>query len=381
MAEHEKGRADMRTVWASGVAVLGLAVTVPAIPASAQQSLSEEALSTVPSGADAQELGFGGGSVLAVPLPFSNPTLGSGVAAGVAWLFTADEASRSSTIGIGALRSDNGSEGLAFGTDLNFNANRYQFSFLAGSVDLNYDFTAGSFDIPLNQKADLYRADFSYGFTPEFSVGVRLAYAETSLSTGFGLALPPEINSALDLEIAKFGLVSTLDTRDSEFFPTAGSLVSFEIFRGEVVGGLGSDYEKAVLQGAHFRRGLTDQDAIAFAGTLCHASQSAPFFDACSIGLTDGLRGFSVTKYIGQSLLSGQVEYRGRIGNTRLGYVAFAGAGSVGETTTSNAGIHSAAGLGVRYRLSNEYPVDLAIDATVNSDDDALLYLYVGQSF
>ncbi|MFK7871521.1 MAG: BamA/TamA family outer membrane protein [Roseobacter sp.] len=371
----------MTTAFASGVAVLGLALAGAAVPVLAQQSLSEDALNTVPSGTDAQELGFGNGSVLAVPLPFSNPTLGSGFAAGVAWLFTADEGSRSSSIGIGGLRSNNGSEGLAFGTDLNFRANRYQFSFLAGSVDLNYDFTAGSFDIPLNQTADLYRANFSYGFTPEFSLGANLSYAETSLSTDFGLPLPPEITVALDLEIVKFGLVATLDTRSSEFFPTGGSLVSFDIFRGEVVRGLGSDYEKAVLKGAYFRRGLTDQDAIAFAGTLCHASKSAPFFDACSIGLTDGFRGFSVTKYIGESLLSGQVEYRGRVGKTRLGYVAFAGAGSVGGTTTSKAGIHSAAGLGVRYRLSKEYPVDLAIDATVNSDDDSLLYLYVGQSF
>ncbi|MGA9254256.1 MAG: hypothetical protein WBV71_17635, partial [Roseobacter sp.] len=122
-------------------------------------------------------------------------------------------------------------------------------------------------------------------------------------------------------------------------------------------------------------------DVVAMSATACRASDSAPFFDACSIGLTDGLRGFSVTDYIGDSLLSVQAEYRGRFGGSRFGYAAFAGAGVVNGTITSESGTHSAAGLGLRYRLSNAFPVDFAGDITINSDDETLYYIYVGQAF
>ena len=122
-------------------------------------------------------------------------------------------------------------------------------------------------------------------------------------------------------------------------------------------------------------------DVLAFSATGCLASNTAPFFDTCSIGLTDGLRGFSVTEYIGESLISAQIEYRGRFSGSRLGYVAFAGASSVGGTQTSSSGIHGAVGVGARYRLSQDFLVDYAVDATLNSDGETLLYVFIGQAF
>ena len=72
---------------------------VCAPPASAQSTAAEDALELATSG-QKTEFGFSEGSFLAVPIPFSNPTLGTGLAGGVAWLFTADEDSRTSSIGI-----------------------------------------------------------------------------------------------------------------------------------------------------------------------------------------------------------------------------------------------------------------------------------------
>lgn len=93
------------------------------------------------------------------------------------------------------------------------------------------------------------------------------------------------------------------------------------------------------------------------------------------------IAGFSVTEYIGNQLLSAQAEYRGRIGESRFGYAVFAGGGWVGETITSESGLHGAAGAGLRFRLSRSFPVDFSVDFTGNSDGETLYYIYVGQSF
>ncbi|MFY0691310.1 MAG: BamA/TamA family outer membrane protein [Paracoccaceae bacterium] len=342
--------------------------------------MPETTLDAIPTG-EATEFGFSSGSLIAVPIPFSNPTIGNGLAGGGAWLFSADSASRTSTIGLGGFRSDNGSSAVAFGADLKLNANRYMVSLLAGKADLKYDFTAGPFDIPLEQSGDLYKLEFSYGFSREFSVGVGFRYAETALSTSFAGSLPLEISATTDLKVFKFGLVSNWDRRDSDIYPTRGSLITLDMFRGEVSGFNGKDYEKAIVKGSYFRPIFEDGNVLALSATLCHASDTAPFFDACSIGLTDGLRGFSVTEYIGDRLVSAQAEYRGRIGKRRLGYVAFAGAGSVQGTLTSETGLHAAAGVGVRYRLSEAFPVDFSVDVSANTDGETLYYIYVGQSF
>lgn len=371
-------RRTAKALLQTGVAVVAL--VVHAAPGFAQSSLSEDSLAVVPKGKES-EIGFSNGSFIAVPIPFSNPTLGNGLAAGVAWLFSADENSNTSSIGFGGFRSDNGSEGVAFSLDLSFLSDRYSVSFLAGDVSLEYDFTSGPFDFPLKQTGELYKLEGSYGFTPEFSVGLGVNYAETTLSTNFNGILPPEVSLAADLEVFKFGIISQWDRRDNDIYPTTGSLVTLDIFRGDVTGSVDLDYDKAVVQGSYFRAGLRSQDVIAFSATGCKTSNNAPFFDACSIGLTDGLRGFSVTDYIGDSLVSVQAEYRGRFGDSPFGYAAFAGAGVVNGTLTSEAGTHSAAGLGLRYRLSNSFPVDFSADVTINSDDDTLYYIYVGQSF
>ena len=360
-------------------AAIGVAVLYASGGFFAQTSLSEDAIGVVPKGEDS-DIGFSNGSFIAVPIPFSNPTLGNGLAAGVAWLFSADEISNTSSIGIGGFWSDNGSEGAAVSLDLSFQSDRYSVSFLAGDLSLEYDFTSGAFDFPLKQTGTLYKLEGSYGFTPQFSVGLGLNYAETTLSTNFNGILPPEFSAAADLEVLKVGIISQWDRRDDDIFPTTGSLISLDIFRGDVTGDVAQDYNKAVLQGSYFRPAFGPNDVVAMSATACRASD-APFFDACSIGLTDGLRGFSVTDYIGDSLLSVQAEYRGRFGGSRFGYAAFAGAGVVNGTITSESGTHSAAGLGLRYRLSNAFPVDFAGDITINSDDETLYYIYVGQAF
>ena len=127
---------------------------------------------------------------------------------------------------------------------------------------------------------------------------------------------------------------------------------------------------------------LGDKGVLAARGALCGASDTTPFFDLCSLGGTDAMRGFPVTQFLDNRLASAQVEYR-RVFAGRLGGVVFAGAGMVGADTEdlSVDDAHAAAGLGARIRLSRKFPVDFSIDASWNDEDEQLLYIYVGQRF
>jgi outer membrane translocation and assembly module TamA len=85
---------------------------------------------------------------------------------------------------------------------------------------------------------------------------------------------------------------------------------------------------------------------------------------------------------LSKASVSFQAEFRQRFTN-RFGGVAFAGTGWTGDDFGSlrDNGTRSAAGLGLRYRLSRKFPVDFAVDYSHNDQDEGLLYIYVGQRF
>lgn len=364
----------------SGFVALVLAFLFVASASPAQDSLAEGALNEIPTVVE-PETGFRSGSLVVAPIPFSNPTVGNGLALGGAWLFNSLPGSQTSSIGAGGFKTDNGSFGYAARSEFVLSNNRYKVSLLAGHVDLNYDFTLDPFDFELNQTGDLVKVDFAYGLTSDFFIGVGARYAETKISTAFGGLLPPEVTAGFDLSVLKYGFVADWDRRDNDLYPSNGARVRLDLFHGEVTGRLGSDYRKGVLQLQAFKPGFDENDVAAFSATYCTASKSAPFFDSCALGLVDGMRGFSVTEHIGTELISAQAEYRGRFGRSRFGYVAFAGIGKAGGFAGTDDGLHAAVGLGLRFRISRAFPVDLSFDITTNSDGESPYYVYVGQSF
>ncbi|MEY8841006.1 hypothetical protein AB9K41_18420, partial [Cribrihabitans sp. XS_ASV171] len=84
-------------------------------------------------------VGFRNGSFVVAPIPFSNPTIGSGLAVGLGYLFQFDETSKPSMIGIGGLRSDNGSRAAGVAGNFYFRENRWILKLLAAEADVKYD--------------------------------------------------------------------------------------------------------------------------------------------------------------------------------------------------------------------------------------------------
>ena len=325
-------------------------------------------------------IGFTNGSFVAAPIPFRNPTIGTGLALGGGYLFKDEARSATSFLGAGGFKTDNGSYGYGLAGNVVLGDNRWKFSGFLGQVELTYDLYTLLGIREIDQSGSIAKVELAYGVTPELSFGVIGRYLDTTIVTD--RTLPAELLADLgDATVIGLGLAGDLDRRDDTIYPTDGSHLSLVLYNNQFDGLRTRDYQKGILLYDTYHR-LGDKGVVAARGALCGATDETPFFDLCSLGGTDAMRGFPVTQYLDNRLASAQVEYR-RVFAGRFGGVAFAGAGTVGADTgeLSLDTAHAAAGVGARIRLSRTFPVDFSIDASWNDEDEQLLYIYVGQRF
>ncbi|MFK7764440.1 MAG: BamA/TamA family outer membrane protein [Roseobacter sp.] len=351
-----------------------------AAPADAQnkpfQAPTELAEKTAPKG-----YGFRTGSFIAAPIPFESPSLGTGLALGGAYLFQNDRLSDASSLGFGAFRSSNDSYGFGLGLNLSWDEDRWTMQFLAAEADLNYDLFVAGAPIPISQELSGARFQLAYSPVKNYSFGGSLDYGEYTLTPRFVSALPTEFQPDARLKIARLSAFAEYDTRDDTIYPTRGTFLKGTISGGTFVDLNRSNYSKGVLS-ATFYQPLFESGVLVAHAVGCSSSNAAPFFDSCSIGTTDSFRGYISTEFIGNGLTSVQAEYRGKIIG-RFGYTIFAGAASIGSSFTRAATgtYQTAAGVGVRIRLSKDFPLDYAIDMARNERGEDNLYISVGQRF
>ncbi|GGH25660.1 Surface antigen [Cribrihabitans marinus] len=365
--------------------LLGWVMTLAALPLLAEPATGviDSQTGGMNDASKEETVGFRNGSVIVAPIPFSNPTVGSGLVLGAGYLFSLDPGSDPSMVGIAGLRSDNGSRGAGLAANFYFDNNRWKIESLFAEADIRYDLYTGLGQIPIGQKGRFARASLSYGFTPEFSVGLALRYLDTSITPdGPGLpAIPPPFDRFLNVEVASVGLLTSWDRRDDTIYPTRGFVLDAEALSNHTLTGLTGDYLKGYANFSAYRP-IGSNGVLAGRLSACGASDETPFFDQCSLGATDGFRGFSVTQFLDRRSVSAQLEYRHRFGD-RFGAVLFGGAGRVGDSfgNLDADGTHSAVGLGARYRVSRKFPVDFSVDLSRNNEGDDVVYVYVGQRF
>ncbi len=328
-------------------------------------------------------IGFRRGSFVLAPIPFSNPTIGSGLILGAGYLFNLDEGSKPSVIGVAALKSDNGSRVGGASVNINFNDNRWLIKALYAEADVHYDLYTDVGILPIRQDGVLGRFSLAYGVTPDLSFGASFRYLDTTVSPGFANLppIPPPFDQFLNTRIGNVGLLSDWDTRDDTIYPTKGQSLHVEAFQGFALQGLVDDYSKAYANYTHYFSPAS-KTVIAARFSVCGSSSQTPFFDQCSLGTVDAFRGFSATQYLDFYSTSVQVEARQRL-TKRLGVVVFGGSGLTGPSfgELGDGGTHSAVGLGARYRVSKKFPLDFSVDVSRNDEQENNLYIYVGQRF
>ncbi len=109
----------------------------------------------------------------------------------------------------------------------------------------------------------------------------------------------------------------------------------------------------------------------------CSREGPTPLWDACTIGL----RGFSMTDYLGRTSASGQVEARWQM-SKRWGLVGFAGAGYYGGSFNelSEREAIPSYGAGIRFMVLPAKRINIRLDAAWSTDSNAI-HLSVGEAF
>lgn len=334
---------------------------------------------------------FNNSSFLIVPIPISNPTVGSGGGVATAMFFKTDKDSKSSFIGAGSFYTSNGSWGAATLGDVSFNEGRYHARATAGYANVNYDFYGTRATNPgdqqhvsLNQSGGLFQAAFEGRVAQDFYVGGKMRYL--TVKTKFK---SPEIaGDLLDNDgplagiknnVLTAGLTASYDSRDKDYSPSRGWLI-----QGGFDAGLNDfiarePFLRATLSLNRYDTLATDL-VLASHGSFCGEGGHVPIFDLCLFGSQNDLRGYAVGRYQDKTMFTVQEELRWRA-FWRIGFVAFAGLGSVAPTINRFDKILYSGGGGIRFLASREYGVNIGIDGVVNAQGQATYYIQVGEAF
>jgi outer membrane protein assembly factor BamA len=328
-------------------------------------------------------------SFVAVPLPNSNPTIGTGLGAAGLLFFRPskkDTVSPSSLLALGGMYFDTKSWAAALGGRFHLREDRWRVTAAIAAADLRYDLSgggeAGAPAVGVKQKtlgglvqAQVRMFDRVYG-------GIRyvLAQVQTDLDSG-EISLPTGITpDQANLRVAALGPVFSFDSRDNQFFPLHGWAADL---RADFYGhDLGSEYgfQKYELNVRSFFP-VRGQDVVAAQAYACGIGGRAPFFLQCLYGSGGVLRGYPVGKYYDETMFGAQVEYRWHFAPRWIA-AGFAGIGGVAPTFGSYASddLLPAAGLGVRWIAEPKEKATLRLDYAWGKDRGTF-YLSIGEAF
>jgi hypothetical protein len=324
------------------------------------------------------------GDFVVVPIPFSNPTLDTGLVAGAAYFYRQTEeqkkAQPASVTAAGAMYSSNTSKALALVEQNYWNNDKWRFTGAIGVADLRLSLLAPD-SSPDGQSLD-WHIDGQFAFaklarkvTGDWYGGFSLRNIiakqdfESSISTA-GFVTSSDVRST------GLGASVEFDSRDMPINTYDGRYFEAEaLFNDEAIGS-DNTYQS---YGLAFRSYHEVHESVVLAWEMqgCLRAGSTPLWDACTIKL----RGFDITDYLGKTTASGQIEARWRL-SKRWGLAGFAG---VGQNGTSFNGFqeHEAIpsyGAGVRFMVLAAKRVNLRVDYARSKDSDAI-HVSVGEAF
>jgi hypothetical protein len=330
---------------------------------------------------------------LVAPIPFKNTQLGWGLVlvAGAIHRFDADTTLKPSTGGVGGFYTENKSWGVMAVEMARLGRDTWRVRGLVSHAEINYDFYgigegAGDAGVTLGIAQEM-----------DFAVGLALRRITHGLYAGGAVmwldtvakprdAVPPELpdlpeDFARQTLIAP-GLQLELDTRDDDYWPTRGTIVKVKSWF--YASGLGStrDFQRYSALGSWYTPMRGDQLILATNIYALGAAGDAPFYALPSIGFGEaGLRGYTQGRYRDRVSLTAQAELRYH-SKGRFGAVVFGGFGQVAPELgdLGQADVLPAGGLGLRYQLTNRYPMHMRFDYAWGKNEE-MFYFSVVEAF
>jgi hypothetical protein len=325
-----------------------------------------------------------------VPVPISDPQLGSGLGLGIAWFYSPDAGSKPWTTGIGAIKTSNGSWGVAGYQKMSLAEDSLRFEALGGVGKLNSHFYGVGDELDEQGRyADMSQEAFYLRMTAKFRIanhlfaGAKLTFIDQTI-----MLAPPagqqDILNTAELNgkatILSVGPVITFDSTDASFAHTKGVLVNAEWLFASSLTDDDYGYRKANINANQYF-GIGASSVLALRQSMCSASQDTRFFDLCLFGSNSNLRGYASGEYRDYANWAVQGEWRQHLFG-KFGVVAFAGVGGTAENVRSlpSTKLLPSVGAGIRFLLAKENGVNLRLDFAHGRHSNGA-YLSIGEAF
>lgn len=374
-----------------GARGIGLALLLAALAAPGLAG-DEHAIDPAPGRDEAETLQAGRQSrersFVVLPMPKSSPALGSGLTLAAVMYYQHAGSARPWMTGGGAMRTSNGSQGAAIFQKAYLGGDRYRALLVGAKADLHlhfYGIGEASIDrgISIEQRATAWQGDVLRKVADNHYLGLRLRHVEVETRVPLEYPQVPELEIPpleLDMRLAGPGLLYEYDTRDVETSSSAGDYVRIVAQWNLDSWGADRQYARVTAAWNRYRR-LGPDRVLAMRVAGCAAGDDAPFFELCSYGSGADLRGYESGRHRDRTLLAAQAEYRLQF-HPRWGAVVFGGIGGVapapGEFQTDS--LLPAAGVGLRFKASTAYNVNVSLDYARGEDSDAV-YVSIGEAF
>ena len=332
-----------------------------------------------------------GVDIVAVPIPLSDPALGSGVAPVGMFLYSPPGSGGPWTTGVGGLFTSTKSYALGFLQKARLNDDQFRLTAIAGYGSFNLKFfgVGGALasqdrSIDINQRGEVAELEGLVRVAPHLYFGPR--YLLININTSLpaiqvrDITIPlPQLKSTS----SELGPAGVYDTRDTEYGPRRGIYITGQWLFSEPAIGSKFAYDKLTLD-ANMYVPISSTGVVAARVSLCKAGQDAPIYDLCLYGSRNDLRGYATGQYRDHDMAAAQVELRQHL-FWKIGAVAFAGVGGIAPGADSRNPFAKAtflpdAGVGVRFMASEDYRVNLSVDYAVGKHSNGL-YIYIGEAF
>jgi len=334
------------------------------------------------------------GEFAAAPIPLINPSIGNGGGVGVMYarhLGSKTDTSPNSVLGAGGFMTATGSWAIGMGAKLYLKNDRYRILLAGGGGKFNYNYfgtgnAAGDagLSIPLSQRSQAFLIEPKVRFFRDWYVGPRYHVIQNDVSINNPNIdpknLPVPLPEDLTLRTAALGFRVQRDSSDSTFYPRSGSIFdTLADFFGPAVGGQKVYQNLTISYNKYLSFGK--KNVLATRGSMCLATENAPFYDVCLLGQAKDLRGYPVGQYRDNRMLVGQMEFRREL-FWRVGAVAFAGAGAVAHNWSdfSKSEAQPGGGFGIRLVLAKRNHINLRADFAWGNNSKAS-YVSLGEAF
>jgi len=332
------------------------------------------------------QIGTRHGGFVGIPVVTSTPTLGFGLGAVGAFLFSLDSASSKSAVGIGGAYSDTQSWIFEAGGRVAFHADARQGAAGANFFGVGFEQGNAGNSVDISQNGDAQMLQMLGRTKGRLYVGLK--YLHRGISTSIRKVEPSTSDTVLALaksepsaNTSALGFKAEYDSRNQQNEPSHGTEADFEVMFASTW--LGTDDPYAWWRGwINQYVALNAHDAVlAMRLTGCSTGHAAAIWELCLFGVNSDLRGYAGGRYRDNSMFSAQAEFRVPIVD-RFGAVLFGGVGAVEPRFQDLAWdqLLPAGGLGVRYLLYESWHIKVGADVAWGRNG-AAFYLRLGEAF